>query len=146
MDSHGTRGSKGNFDGVVVHLRDAAEEFIGSHEDRLEFVELRVFGEAGGRDLDQVSNFVLRRGTAAFVGLLCHCNTAADELRFDRILKSVGYHVRMKGGSRDDNSFFELRSETNAESVRGGVPRCINASINCHLHRGESGQPVQSLY
>jgi len=83
VDSHGAGGSKGDFDGIVVRLRDAAEEFVGSHKDRLEFVELRVFGEAGGGDLNQVSNLVLRRGTAAFVGLLRHCNTAVDELRLD---------------------------------------------------------------
>jgi len=145
MDSHTSRRSKGNFDGIVVRLGDAAEEFIGSHEDRFEFVKLHVFGKAAGRDLDQVSNLVLIRGTAAFVGLLRHCNTAADELCLDRIPKSVGYHVRMEGGSRDDDLFFELRRETNAESVKEGIPRCINTSINCHLHRGESGQPVQSL-
>jgi len=59
MDSHSTRGSKGDFDGIVVRLGDTAEEFVGSHEDRLEFVELHVFGEAGGGDLNQVSNLVL---------------------------------------------------------------------------------------
>jgi len=145
VDSHSTRGSEGNFDGVVVYLRDAAEEFIESHEDRLEFVKLRVFREAAGRDLDQVSNLVLRRGMAAFVGLLRHCNTTAYEHGLDRIPKGIRYHVRTDGGTRDDNSFFELGSKTNAESVRGGIPRSINISIKCHLHGGESGQPVQSL-
>jgi len=142
MDSHSTRGSKGDFDGIVVGLGDAPEEFVGSQEDRLEFIELRVFGEAGGGDLDEVSNVVLWRGTAAFVSLLRHCNMTADKLGLDRIPKSVGYHVRTKGDSRDDDSLFELGSKTNAESVRRGVPRSINTSINCHLHRGESGQPV----
>jgi len=146
VDSYSAGGSKGDFDGIVVRLGDAAEEFVGSHKDRLKFVELRVFGEARGGDINQVSNLVLRRGTAAFVGLLRHCNMAADELRLDRIPKSVGYHVRTAGGNRDDNSFFELGSKTNAESVRGGVPRSINTSINSYLHRGESGQPVQSLW
>jgi len=145
MNSHSTGGSKGDFDGVVVHLGDAAEEFVGSYEDRLEFVELRVFGEAGGGDLNQVSNFVLRRGTAAFVGLLRNCNMVGDELGLDRIPKSLRYHVRTKGDSGDDNYFFQLRSKTNTESMRGGVPRRINTSIDNYLHRGESGQPVQSL-
>jgi len=83
MDSHSSRGSKEDFDGVVVRLGDAAEEFVWSQEDRLDFVELSVFGKAGGRYLDQVSYLVLRRGTAAFVGLLRLSNTAANELCLD---------------------------------------------------------------
>ena len=113
MDSHSTRGSKGDFDGVVVCLWDTTEEFVGSQEDWLEFIALSVFGKAGGGDLDEDANIVLWRGTTAFVSLLRHFNTAADELRFDRIPKSVGYHVRTKRGSRDENSFFELGSKTN---------------------------------
>jgi len=134
VDSHSTGGSKGDIDGVVVHLGDAAKEFLGSQEDRLKFVELRVFGKARGRDLDEVSNVVLWRETAAFVSLLCHCNMTADKPGLDRIPKRVEYYVRTEGGSRNDNSFFELGSKTNAESVRGGVPRSINTSINCHLY------------
>jgi len=136
MDSHSTRGSKGDFNGEVVHLKNTAEEFVGSQEDRLEFIELGVFGEAGGGDLDKVPNIVLWRGTAAFVSLLRHCNTTADELGLARIPKSVGYHIRTKGGSGDDNYFFEFRSKTNAERIRGGIPRSINTSINSYLHRG----------
>ena len=145
MDSHSTRGSKGDFDSIVVHLRDAAEEFVGSQEDRLEFIELSVFGEAGAGDLDEVSNVVLWRGTLAFGSLLCHCNMTADKLGLDRIPKSIGYHVRTKGNSGDNNSFFDSKSKMNAECMRGDVPRSINTGINYYLHRGESGQPVQSL-
>ena len=136
MDSHSTRESKGDFDSIVVRLGDTAEEFVGSQEDRLEFIELGVFGEAGGGDLDKVPNIVLWRGTAAFVSLLRHCNTTADPLGLDRIPKSVGYYVRTKGDSRDNDSLFKLGSKTNAESVRRGVPRSINTSINSYLHRG----------
>jgi len=145
VDSHGAGGSKGDFDGIVVRLRDTEKEFVGSQEDRLEFIELSVFGEAGGGDLDKVSNVVLRRGMAVFVCLLRHCNTALDELCFDTIPKSVGYHVRTERGTRNDNSCFEFRSKTNAESVRRGVPKSVNTRIDSHLHRGESGQLVQSL-
>jgi len=80
-----------------------------------------------------------------FVSLLCYCNMVVDELCFDRIPKSVRCYVRTEGGTGDDNSFFELRSKINTESMRRGIPRSINTSINCYLHREESGQPVQSL-
>jgi len=146
VDSYSTRGSNEDLNSIVVYLRDAAEEFVGSHRDRLKFVELSVLGEAGGGDLDKICNIVLGRRTAAFVCLLRHCNTTAGELGLDRIPKSVGYHVRSERGSRDNDSLFELGRETNAESVRGGVPRSIDCSINSNLHRGDSSQPVQSLY
>jgi len=145
VDSDKTGGSKGNLDSIVVGIGHAAKDLVRSHKDCLEFRELSVFGEVGGRYLDKISNFVLRRGMTAFVGLLHYSNTTADELGLDRILKSVGYYVRTEGDSRNDDSFFELGSKTNAESMRGGVPRSINTSIDSYLNRGESSQPVQSL-
>jgi len=145
VDHNKTGGSKGNLNRIVVGLGEAAEDLVWSHKDRLKFIELSLFREAGGEDLNQVSNLVLRRGTVAFVGLLCHCNMAANKLCFDRIPESVGDHVRSERGSRDNNFFFELGCKTNAESVRGGVPRSINSRINSNLYRRDCGQPVQSL-
>jgi len=126
VDSDETGGGKGNLDRIVVGLGHAAEDLVGSHKDRLEFVIVSLFREAGGGDLDEISNIVLGRGAAAFVCLLRHCHTAADELCFDRIPKSIGYHVRFERGSRNDDSLFELGRETIAESMRGSVPRSIN--------------------
>jgi len=145
VDRNETGESKENLDRIVVSLRHAAEDLAGSYKDRLEFVKLSLFREAGGGDLDEISNVVLGRGAVAFVCLLRHCNMAVDELCFDRIPKSVGYHVRSEGGSRNDDSLFELGRETNAESVRGSIPRSIDQSINSHLNRGDCRQPVKSL-
>jgi len=145
VDCNETGESKGNLDRIVVGLRHAAEDLVRSHKDRLEFVKLSLFREAGGGDLDEISNVVLGREAAAFVCLLRYCNTAADQLCFDRIPKSVGYHVRSERGSRNNDSLFELGRETNIESVRGSVPRSIDRSINSHLNRGDCRQPVKSL-
>ena len=145
VDRNETGGSKGNLDHIVVGLGHVVEDLVGSHKDRLRFVKLSLFREAGGGDLDEISNIVLWRETTTFVCLLHHCNTALDELRYERITKSIGYHVRSARGSRDDDSLFEIERDSNAKSVRGGVPRSINTTINCHLHRGKSSQPVQSL-
>jgi len=145
VDHNETEGSKGNLDHMVVGLRHAVEDLLGSYKNRLEFVKLSLFRAAAGGDLDEISNVVLGGEVAPFVCLLCHCNTAANELCFDRIPKSIGYHVRFEGRSRNDDSLFKLGRETNAESVRGSVPRRINACINSHLNRGVCRQLVKFL-
>jgi len=145
VDHNETGGSKGNLAHIVVSLRHAAEDLVGSYKDSLEFVKLSLFREVGGRDLDEISNIVLGRGAAALVCLLRHCNTAADKLYFERIPKSVGYHVRSEGGSRNDDALFELGRETNTESVSGSIPRSIDRSINSHLNKGDCRHLVESL-
>ena len=145
MDCDEAGGSKGDLDCIVVSLRHAAEDLVRSHKDRLEFVKLSLSGEAGGRDLDEVSNVVLWRGTAAFVGLLSHRDSALNKLGLDKIPKSVGYYIRSESGGKDNDSSFKLRSKTHAESVRGGVPRSIDQCINSHLNRRDCRQPVKSL-
>jgi len=145
VDCNETGGSKGNLDHIVVGLRHAAEDLVGSYKDRLEFVKLSLFRKAGGGDLDEISNVVLGRGMAAFVCLLRHCNTAAYELCFHRIPKSIGYYVRSERGSKNDDSLFKLGRETNAESVRGSVPRRIDPHINSYLNRGDCRHSVESL-
>jgi len=142
VDRDKTGGGKGNLDCIVISLGEAAEDLVWSHKDRFKFRELTVFWKAGGEDLNQVSNLVRRRGTAAFVGLLRHCNTTANEFSFDRIPESIGDHIRSEGGGRNNNSFFELRSETNAGSMRGGIPRSIDSYINSNLYRRNCRQPV----
>ena len=139
VDCDETGESKGNLDRIVVGLGQAVEDLVWSPKDRLQFRELSVLWEAGGENLNQVSNLVLRGGTMAFVGLLRHCNVAVNELSLDRIPEGIGDHVRSQGSSRDDNSFFKLGSETDAESVRGGVPRSVNPHINSNLHRRDCG-------
>jgi len=145
MDSDEARGSEGDLDHVVVGFKHAAKDLVRSHKDRLEFVKLSLFREAGGGDLDEVSNIVLQRGAAVFVRLLGHGDSTLNKLSLDRIPESIGYHVRFEGGSRNDDSLFELGRETNAESVRGSTPRGIDPGINSHLNRRDCRQPVESL-
>jgi len=145
MDRDETREGNGNLDHTVVGLGGAAEDLVWSHEDRLKFRELSVLWEVGGGDLNLVSNLVQRRGMASLVGLLCHFNTAVNELSLDRIPKSIGYHVRSERGSRDNNSFFKLGSKTDTESVRGDSARSIDPRINSNLYKRNCSQPVQSL-
>ena len=59
MDSNKTRESKRDFDHIVVGLGHTAEDLVRSHKDWLKFVKLSLFREAGGGDLDEVSNIVL---------------------------------------------------------------------------------------
>ena len=138
-------GSKENLDRIVVGLKHAAEDLAESHKDRLQLVQLSFFREAGEGDLGKIPFIVLGRGTAAFVCLLRHCNMTAEELGLDRILKSIGYHIRSESSGRNDNSLFELEREMNTESVRGSTPRSIDPHINSNLNRRNCSQPVESL-
>jgi len=126
VDRDEAGGSKRDLDCIVIGLRHAVEDLVGSYKDRLEFVKLSLFREAGGEDLDEVSNVVLWRRTVVFIGLLSYGDSTLNKLGLDRISKSIGYHIRSESRGRDDDSFFELRSKTHAESMRGGIPRSID--------------------
>jgi len=130
---------------VGGHSKDICRVYGSPVLDRLEFVKLSFFREAGGGDFDEISNVVLGRGTVAFVTLLRHCNTALDELHFDRIPERIGYHIWSEEGSRDNNCLSELGRESNTKCMRRGIPRSINRSINSHLHRRDCRQLVKSL-
>jgi len=133
VDRNKTRGSKGDLKRIVVSLRHAEEHLVGSHKDRLEFVKLSLFGEAGGRDHNELFNIVLQRETAVFIGLLSHGDSTLNKLSLDSIPKSIKNSVRSKREGRKNNSSFELRSKTHAESVSEGVPGSIDRGINSHV-------------
>ena len=137
MNRDETGGSKGNLDHIVVGLREAVEDLVWFYKDMVQFRELSVLWEAAGENLNQVSNLVLRRETAAFVDLLRHCNKAANELSLDRILESIGDHVRSERVLRTHpNHNGRVRRDINTKTgqAQEGV---INLLPQQRQHRAE---------